>query len=155
ASSQIDKVTEMLADLRQLGDAELSKPEFRGLSIAFGGPMVFGKAFDDGVRGDLGRISLWSLLLAVFFLLLATRRPVAAILVIVPVAIAISVTLGLAAAIIGHLTIISGILVAVLLGLGVEFGIHLILRTAESRATQPLRNALLEAVPETMEGAFS
>lgn len=132
-----------------------SSPRYAPLQIAFGGPMVFQKRFDQGIRGDLGNISLLAIVLATGFLLLATRRPLASIAILIPITIAISVTLALAALTIGHLTIISGTLVAVLLGLGVEFGIHLVLRTSEARAHMPMKDALLEAVPETMEGAFS
>lgn len=123
--------------------------------VEYGGPAVFMRAFDSGVRKDLGVISTVSLVAAALLLLLATRRPIASLFVLIPIAIAIVCALGVAAIVVGHLNIISSLLVAILLGLGVEFGIHLILRTNEARVHLPLREALLEAVPETMEGAFS
>lgn len=154
-SSDLSRAERVLARLRANADRALQTPELRGLEVGFGGSMVFQRAFDDGVRGDLGRMSLWSLALAALFLLVATRRPLAVLLILAPIVVSISVTLALAALFVGHLTVISGILVAVLLGLGVEFGLHLVLRTAEARETLPIEEALLKAGPETMDGAFS
>jgi hypothetical protein len=154
-STDMGQVERLLGALREEADRLLAAPEHRGLEADFGGPMVLQRAFDRGIRGDLGRISAASFLLATLFLVAATRRPLAALLIVAPVAIALSVTLGLAAVAIGHLTIISGTLVAILLGLGVEFGLHLVLRAQEARSLQGLEAALLEAVPDTMRGAFS
>jgi uncharacterized protein len=154
-ASNIGATQELLKRVRADIAARLEKPEHKGLVALVGGPMVFQEAFDNGVRGDLSKASVISLILASFFLLVATRRPVASFLIILPVAAAISVTLALTALFIGHLTIVSGMLVAVLLGLGVEFGIHLMLRTSEARAHKSVKDALLEAGPETMTGAFS
>jgi len=150
----VTQVNEMLAHVDRAAQKAIASSglPFRA---AYGGPAVFMKAFNDGVTKDLGVISIVALAAATILLVSATRRPLASLFVLLPIAIAIACALGVAAFTIGHLNIISSLLVAILLGLGVEFGIHLILRTNEARAHLPLREALLEAVPETMEGAFS
>jgi len=154
ASMGMNEVNLMLEHVDQAAKAAISASG-KPLTTAYGGPAVFTKAINDGITKDLGVISAVALLASAGLLMLATRRPLAALFVLLPIGGAISCALGLAALTIGHLNIISSLLVAILLGLGVEFGIHLILRTSEARTTLPLREALLEAVPETMDGAFS
>jgi uncharacterized protein len=154
ASMGMVEVTQMLTKVEGAAKATIATSG-KPLTVAFGGPAVFMKAMNDGVTKDLGVISVVALTASALLLLLATRRPLAALFILLPIAGAISCALGMAAITIGHLNIISSLLVAILLGLGVEFGIHLILRTSEARETLPLRDALLDAVPETMDGAFT
>lgn len=154
ASVGVEDVANLLDHAAETCDREIlaSGKPFRA---EFGGPAVFMKSFNDGMQKDLGRISLVALLASTLLLIASTRRPLASIFILIPIAGAISCALGMAAMTIGHLNIISSLLVAILLGLGVEFGIHLILRTNEARVHLSLEDALLEAVPETMAGAFS
>jgi uncharacterized protein len=154
ASMGMTEVGQMLTKVEKAANAAVTASG-KPLTVGFGGPAVFTKAMNDGITKDLGVISVVALTASALLLLLATRRPLAAVFVLLPIGGAIACALGMAALTIGHLNIISSLLVAILLGLGVEFGIHLMLRTSEARTMLPLREALLEAVPETMEGAFS
>ncbi len=154
ASLGVEQVNALLASVETATGAAVARSG-KAFKVELGGPAVFMKRFNEGVQADLGVISVVALVAAVSLLLFATRRPLAAIFILVPIAGAITCSLGIAAFTIGHLNIISSLLVAILLGLGVEFGIHLILRTNEARHHLPVNEALLEAVPETMDGAFS
>lgn len=153
-SMGVEEVDLMLRHVDEAARSAIARSG-KAFSTGYGGPPVFMKAFNDGVSKDLGVISVVALVLAVVLLVAATRRPLASLFILLPIAGAIGCAMGLAAFTIGHLNIISSLLVAILLGLGVEFGIHLILRTNEARTRLSLREALLEAAPETMDGAFS
>jgi uncharacterized protein len=150
----VDDVTRLIENVEKSAK-EAVKKSGKNFQIGLGGPAVFVRAFNEGTQKDLGIISSLAIGLALSLLVFATRRPLASLFIFVPIAGAISCALGVAAFTIGHLNIISSLLVAILLGLGVEFGIHLILRTNEARVNLPLEEAVLEAVPETMAGAFS
>lgn len=150
----VEEVDALLASLNQAAQSVIAQSR-KPFVVEFGGPAVFMKAFNDGVNKDLGLISVLALLGAGGLLLLSTRRPLASLFILLPIVCAISCALAFAALTIGHLNIISSLLVAILLGLGVEFGIHMVLRTNEARVELPLREAILTAVPETMAGAFS
>ncbi len=150
----VNEVRALLAHLDEVTGAAIQKTG-KPFETEYGGPSVLMKAFNEGVEKDLGVISLVALGAATVLLLLATRRPLASLFILLPIVGAITCSMGVAAVTIGHLNIISSLLVAVLLGLGVEFGIHLVLRTNEARVHASIEDALLEAVPETMEGAFS
>ncbi len=154
ATMNVPAVKQMLRSVDSTTQAVI-KSSGKPFRSAYGGPAVFVQAFNDGVQKDLGIISLVALLCASGLLLFATRRPLASLFILLPIAGAISCALGIAAFTIGHLNIISSLLVAILLGLGVEFGIHLVLRTNEASVKRSVEEALLEAVPATMAGAFS
>lgn len=154
ASLGVEDVQRLLDHATETCDREI-RASGKPFRAEFGGPAVFMKSFNDGMQKDLGRISLVALLAAALLLVASTRRPLASLFILIPIAGAIACALGMAAMTIGHLNIISSLLVAILLGLGVEFGIHLILRTNEARVHLSLEESLLEAVPETMAGAFS
>lgn len=154
ASLGVDEVKKLLVQVDGVAQAQI-QASGKPFKAEYGGPAVFMKVFNDGVSKDLGVISVVALGAAATLLLLATRRPFASFFILLPIAGAIACSLGVAAFTIGHLNIISSLLVAILLGLGVEFGIHLVLRTNEARVHLPIEEALLEAVPETMEGAFT
>jgi hypothetical protein len=132
--------------------------------VAQGWPEVkldYGGAFqarleEDGVmRQDLTRAGVLSAVMAVAIILLATRRLWALAVVGVPVIFGVSLTFAFAELTIGHLNIVTGFLVAILIGLGLEYGIHLSMRYWEERREHPAAEALAEAVRGTFAGAIT
>lgn len=67
-------------------------------------------------------------LLATFIILAYTRSWFSIPLIIFPLLLSLSYTFALTRLFIGHLNIISGFLVAILMGLGIDYGIHLYIR---------------------------
>ncbi|MFL5351856.1 efflux RND transporter permease subunit [Archangium sp.] len=111
---------------------------------------------EDGVmRRDLTRAGILSAVMAVAIILLATRRLWALAVVGVPVIFGVSLTFAFAELAIGHLNVVTGFLVAILIGLGLEYGIHLAMRYWEERREHPAPEALSEAVRGTFAGALT
>ncbi|NTX62590.1 MMPL family transporter [Myxococcus sp. CA051A] len=110
---------------------------------------------DAVMRGDLSRAGMLSALIAVGLILLATRRIAALAVVGVPVVVGLLVTFGVAQLAIGHLNVVTGFLVAILIGLGIEYGVHLCMRYWEERRTRSSRDALATAVRGTFSGALT
>jgi uncharacterized protein len=111
---------------------------------------------EDGVmRQDLTRAGILSAVMAVAIILLATRRLWALAVVGVPVIFGVSLTFAVAELAIGHLNIVTGFLVAILIGLGLEYGIHLAMRYWEERREHSAPQALAEAVRGTFAGALT
>jgi len=101
----------------------------------------------DVISHDMSRLSGVALV-AVLALFVAgfgnLRRPLAAVAVLL---IAIGWTLGVVAIVVGHLTLLSSFFAAILAGLGVDYGIHLVDRIQERVGDgDPLRQAVPEAV---------
>ncbi|AEI67273.1 efflux RND transporter permease subunit [Corallococcus macrosporus] len=115
-----------------------------------------GRIEEDAVmRGDLSRAGLLSALIAVGLILLATRRVAALAVVGLPVMVGVVLTFAAAQLLIGHLNIVTGFLVAILIGLGIEYGVHLCMRYWEERRARPAREAIATAVRGTFGGALT
>lgn len=110
---------------------------------------------DAVMRRDLSNAGLLSALIAVGLILLATRRVSALAVVGVPVVVGLVLTFAFAQGAIGHLNIVTGFLVAILIGLGIEYGVHLAMRYWEERERHGVREALTAAVRGTFSGALT
>jgi len=103
-------------------------------SVTFGLTGIPKYALDDRdiIQRDLTRLSLLSLGLVTVLFLMAfrgVRGPLAATLALV---VGVSVTLGLSRLVPGHLTLLSAFFVSMLMGLGIDYGIHLVARMEEA-----------------------
>ncbi len=115
-----------------------------------------GRIEEDAVmRDDLSRAGALSALIAVGLILLATRRISALAVVGIPVVVGVVLTFAFAELAIGHLNVVTGFLVAILIGLGIEYGVHLSMRYWEERRTRPARQAIATAVRGTFSGAMT
>jgi predicted RND superfamily exporter protein len=110
---------------------------------------------DTVMRRDLANAGLLSALLAVGIILLATRRVSALAVVGLPVVVGVLLTFAFAQRVIGHLNVVTGFLVAILIGLGIEYGVHLAMRYWEERRHLEVREALSAAVRGTFSGAIT
>ncbi|CAM3733798.1 RND family transporter [Corallococcus soli] len=110
---------------------------------------------DAVMRRDLSNAGLLSALIAVGLILLATRRVSALAVVGMPVVVGLVLTFAFAQGAIGHLNIVTGFLVAILIGLGIEYGVHLAMRYWEERERHGVREALTAAVRGTFGGALT
>ncbi len=86
------------------------------------------------VTGDLGWATALALLLVLGYLALHFRRVAAVALVVAPLVVGLAWTFGAAAAMFGTLNLVTGFIGAILLGLGVDHGIHLLGRYQAERA---------------------
>ncbi|MDF1561480.1 MAG: MMPL family transporter [Deltaproteobacteria bacterium] len=99
---------------------------------------------------DLQMAAVMALLLSVGLVVVWTRRIRALLLVGLPLLAGVLWTGGIVALTVGEINIITGFLVAILFGLGVDFGIHLFMRFMEERRTgAEVEDALLRAIEVT------
>lgn len=78
------------------------------------------------LQADLGFAAGLAMLLTLAYLALHFRRLGAVVLIVTPLALGLSWTMGVAGAVFGQLNILTGFIGAILLGLGVDHGIHLL-----------------------------
>jgi len=126
-----------------------------GVTLDYAGAFQARIEEDEVMRKDLSRAAILSAIMAVGIILLATRRLWALAVVGVPVVFGVSLTFAVAELAIGHLNIVTGFLVAILIGLGLEYGIHLAMRYWEERREHPAAEALAKAVRGTFAGALT
>jgi hypothetical protein len=110
---------------------------------------------DAVMQADLARSGILSALLAAGLILLATRRLTALAVVGLPVMVSVILTFAFAQLAIGHLNVVTGFLVAILIGLGIEYGVHLSMRYWEERGDKDVTAALRATVRGTFWGAIT
>ncbi|AKJ03737.1 hypothetical protein ATI61_11912 [Archangium gephyra] len=143
----------LVDDVRRVSD-EVAQG-FPGVTLDYAGAFQARIEEDQVMRKDLSRAAILSAIMAVGIILLATRRLWALAVVGLPVIFGVSLTFAFAELAIGHLNIVTGFLVAILIGLGLEYGIHLAMRYWEERREHPAAEALAEAVRGTFAGALT
>ena len=149
-ASDLDFSRKLVQSLEPLLDA---KPE---VSIEYTGPypIVLEKA--SGLRLDMqsSMITAFVLVLALFFLVY--RRPLTLLFVGFPLLVGVQMTLALAALSIGRLNILTSAFAAILVGLGIDFAIHLYDRYHSERALgSDVGQAMEKTMTETGSGVLT
>jgi len=99
-----------------------------GLQLRLTGSMIPRLEESEIIIQDLTRAAGLAAVLATSLILLYTRSWFSIPFIIFPLLVSLSYTFALTRLIIGHVNIISGFLVAILMGLGIGYGIHLYIR---------------------------
>ena len=107
------------------------------------------------MKRDLVVSSILSLVFAVTLILLTTRKPVTFFSVGFPLVVGLFGAFAVADLTVGHLNVVTGFQVAILIGLGIEYGVHLSMRYFEERQQLPPKEAMTVAVRGTFSGAVT
>jgi len=102
--------------------------KYSELKIKLTGSMVVRLEENNFIKSDLKNAAVMAAVLAISIIFIYTRSWSSIPLIVFPLLISLTYTFALARLIIGHLNIISGFLVAILMGLGIDYGIHLYIR---------------------------
>lgn len=110
---------------------------------------------DDSIQADLARSVIIAAFLTLAIILAISRRLAIIAVVAFPVSLGISSTFAFAWVLVGHLNPVTGFLGAILLGLGIEYGLHLAMRYWEERRKLEPLEAMRETLHATFGGALS
>ena len=102
--------------------------EIPGLKIKLTGSLIVRLEENAFIKNDLEKSALLAAFLVTSIILIYTRSWFSIPLIIFPLLLSMTYTFALTKYFIGHLNIISGFLVAILMGLGIDYGIHLYIR---------------------------
>ena len=131
-------------------------PEAENLEVAYSGAMPVNQDQHRTMTNDLTRASLLALIIVLLVLTLFTGQPGAPIILAGPLAMGIGGTLAITTLTIGQLNLVSGFLVTALVGVGVDYGIHLYLRYLEAlRGHDDRGEAMIEAIRFTFPGCLT
>ncbi len=108
---------------------------FPGVSYELTGRYVKRVEQQDILTRDITSATPVALILLTLFLLVYFRSFISAILVVLPLAVGTAAGMSFAVLVFGDLNILTGFLGAILMGLGVDYGIHLISRFLEVKRT--------------------
>jgi predicted RND superfamily exporter protein len=135
----VDKVKQVSADLATQAKAAGRTPPSVGLT---GLPAIVYEEYVN-IRQDITLVLFTSAGLIALLILLVVRSVRWAVLIFVPMGLGVLWSLGLALVTVGHLTIITATFIAILFGLGADYGIFTSSRIAdERRAGKPLVEAI-------------
>lgn len=135
----VDKVKQVSADLAGQAEAEGRAPPSVGLT---GLPAIEYEEYAN-IRKDITLVILTSAGLITALILLVVRSVRWAVLIFLPMGLGVLWSLGLALVTVGHLTMITAAFIAILFGLGADYGIFTSSRIAEERrAGKPLIEAI-------------
>jgi uncharacterized protein len=124
AEAAIAKVRAEIAKLKKL-------PEFKGVTAGLTGSPVLENEEMATSQKDITLATGISLALTVILLLLAFRGVLNVMAAMVSLLVAISLSFGFATAAVGHLNILSMVFAIMLIGIGIEYGIQVVLRYQE------------------------
>ena len=119
---------QFVQSIQEQVDQFLSGNRFPNLKIQFSGGMITRIEENQVVQNDLKNSVIVAVILVTFILALYNRSILSIILLFIPLITSLSLTFALTRLLIGHVNIVSGFLVAILTGLGINYGIHLYIR---------------------------
>lgn len=144
-NTDFEETGELVDDIESFFEREL-RPEFSDVDLEFTGRHV--KFFEQqhAVRRDLTRGTALALAGILLFLIIYFRGWLYPLVLAAPLVASTIWAFGWAELVFGSLNILTGFLGAVLMGLGIDYGIHLVSRFREARRTEPPKTALMTAL---------
>ncbi len=130
------------------------RDDFPGVQVRYAGKFQLAREQHAVLTADMRRASLLALGLCLVVIALVTRRIAAPLIVAGGVVLGLVWTLAAARLLVGSLKLISAFLVPVLIGLGADFGIHLVVRYEQERAERPARAARIATVAGLLPPSF-
>jgi predicted RND superfamily exporter protein len=132
-------------------------PKAAGLEVRFAGNLHVVQEQHKTMRRDLQRASILALILGALLVAGFTRRPLAPLIVGLALVSGVTWTFAMTRIVVGQVNIITGFLAAVLIGLGIDFGIHLYVRYRQERtaAGASASEAVIAAVRGTLPPALT
>jgi len=127
-ASNTDFTEHFVQSIQHQVDQFLSDNQFPNLKIQFSGGMITRIEENYVIQNDLKNSVIVAVVLVTFILALYNRSILSIILLFIPLITSLSLTFAFTRLLIGHVNIISGFLVAILTGLGINYGIHLYIR---------------------------
>ena len=106
-------------------------PEFKGVTVGLTGSPVLEYEEMATSQEDIALATMVSLLLTVILLLVAFRGVLNVCAAMVTILVAVALSFGFATLAVGHLNILSMVFAIMLIGIGIEYGIQLVLRYQE------------------------
>jgi len=120
-----------IAAIRAEVDRLKASPEFQGVTVGLTGLPVLENEEMATSQRDIALATAVSLTLTVILLLIAFRGVLNVIAAMVSLLVAISLSFGFATLAVGHLNILSMVFAIMLIGIGIEYGIQVVLRYQE------------------------
>jgi hypothetical protein len=126
SSTDLAATNRLISQIRQIGQGLDPDTYNKELDIEYGGGLINRQKDYESITGDLRTSAVFTLLGLLLVIGLYFRRKRATALVMIPLVMGVCWTLALSFILFGELTTISAFIFAILLGLGIDYSIHLL-----------------------------
>jgi uncharacterized protein len=123
-----DFTEEYVQSIQKAIDQTGLEKDIPDLAIKLTGSLIVRLEENQVIQNDLKNSAVLAAVMAICIIFIYTRSWFSIPLIIFPLLLSLTYTFALTRLFIGHLNIISGFLVAILMGLGIDYGIHLYIR---------------------------
>jgi predicted RND superfamily exporter protein len=157
-SDEITYLRPFMADMRKACDRALEVyPDLKNkIKYAYTGMPAHVLTETEIIYSDVGSAGIVSVIIVSLILLIGFRSFKKMIIGVIPTVAGLFISLGLITIIIGRLNLISSSFLAVLFGIGIDFGIYLLQRTEEELGNRlPYRDAVYTSVVLTSRSIIS
>jgi len=154
---EIDPVVECTNTIEDIMDAAAEK---HGVEAGLTGAIVMGRDKMDAIEQDSWTISIIALIGILVLFVVAFRMLVSPLLAILTLVVGITWAMGLAWPLVGELNMMTSMMGVILLGLGIDFSIHIISVFTEMRAKgenilESMKDTLRKSGAGIITGAFT
>ncbi len=132
-SSDLGFTQQLLKDIRKQIDTLDLSAYGNNINVEYTGRYQKQVDLQQQMQTDLGITSIVALLLVIGYLFFHFRRIEAVVLILLPLTVGIALTFAFAALVYGSLNILTAFIGVILLGLGIDHGIHLVSRYQDER----------------------
>ncbi len=140
----LNKIEKIIASL---------EPQKQGISVSMAGNLKIVEEQHETMTIDLTVAAVLALLLSVLLVAIFTKKIRAPFLIALALLTGIALTMALTTLTIGNLNIITGFLISVIVGLGIDFGIHIYIRYKQELKAAP--SSPEAAMEKTVKGTFT
>lgn len=144
-NTEFQKTDRLLNDIKGFFAAEI-EPDHPEISVEFSGRYTKFYETQNAIRADLTLGTSLALLGILIFLIAYFRSWVYPVVIAVPLIMSTVWTFGWSQLVFESLNILTGFLGAVLMGLGIDYGIHIVSSFQEARAGRTPKEALITAL---------
>ncbi len=132
-------------------------PGDHGVAVRSAGSLDMVQEQHKTLQSDLRNTSILALILGILMVVVFTRKPSAPLVIGVPLMAGVAWTFAFTRLLIGHVNVITGFLVAVLIGLGIDFGVHLFVRYQQEMriSGKSPKDAMIDALSGTLPPALT
>lgn len=133
SSENIDSSRKFIADIKSLQVELLQNPRYRDVAVGYTGGYQTKLEQVDQIKGEMEMVSMAVAVVLLVIFLIYFQQLAGAVLVGIPLLVALVWTGGFVYWSLGHLNMITGFAAAILAGLGSDFGIYLLSRYYQER----------------------
>jgi len=158
-ASDIEKTERLMTKIKRIVSDIIVKDLSSDLSISFGGTYVLTYDQKTAIADDIKKTSLIAIAIIFIVIIISVKSFRYSIFLLLSLFIGVMSTFALAFIFFNHINLITGFLIALLTGLGVNYGTHFILRYTEElnsgNSDDPLKVAFSKTIVASLTGALT